>query len=156
LVQSFKFRADLKLANFFSANLAEAVRAALAVSTARPEFLVALPLSRQRLTERGYNQSALLADGVASRLGMNVAHDAMLRIRETPPQSGLSRDARIKNIRGAFDCGVDLTGRHIAIVDDVMTTGATLSEAAKVLKKAGAARVDAWVLSRAMLGNPHA
>jgi ComF family protein len=158
LVQSFKFRADLKLANFFAAYLAAAVSASYTPGEgrARPDFLVALPLARQRLTERGFNQSALLADGVASRLGFTVAHDAMLRVRDTPPQSGLSRDARIKNIRGAFDCGVDLAGRHIAIVDDVMTTGATLSEAAKVLKKAGAATVEAWVLSRATLGNAHA
>ncbi|MEO8384159.1 MAG: phosphoribosyltransferase family protein, partial [Betaproteobacteria bacterium] len=73
----------------------------------------------------------------------------MLRVRETPPQSGLDRDARLKNVRGAFDCSQRLDG-HVAIVDDVMTTGATLSEAAKVLKKAGATRVSAWVIARAI------
>jgi predicted amidophosphoribosyltransferase len=74
----------------------------------------------------------------------------MLRIRETPPQSGLNRAARIKNIRGAFACDASLAGKTVAIVDDVMTTGATMSEAARVLKSAGAVRVEAWVLARAI------
>ena len=146
LVQSFKFRADLKLVDFFVAAMAARVS-----TTARlPDLLVALPLANQRLRERGFNQSALLADGLASVIGTPVAHGAMLRIRETPPQSGLDRQARFKNIRGAFDCRDDLAGKHVALIDDVMTTGATLSEAASVLKKAGAQQVDAWVLSRAV------
>ena len=153
LVQSFKFRADLKLAAFFADVLTASVSAhyrALAIN-ALPTVVVALPLAHRRLRERGFNQAALLADGVARRLNLPAAHDAMLRIRETQPQSGLTREARIKNIRGAFDCSTSLDGRHVAIVDDVMTTGATLSEAAKVLKRAGAVRVDAWVLSRAVM-----
>jgi ComF family protein len=152
LVQSFKFRADLKLAAFFSDALASSVASSVAAQErSLPSVVVALPLAKRRLRERGFNQAALLADDVAKRLHLSAAHDAMLRIRETPPQSGLTRDARVKNIRGAFDCQARLDGLHVAIVDDVMTTGATLSEAAKVLKRAGAARVDAWVLSRALL-----
>ena len=147
LVQSFKFRADLKLVDFFVSAMAARVSTAARL----PDLLVALPLANQRLRERGFNQSALLADGLARVIGRPVAHGAMLRIRETPPQSGLDRLARIKNIRGAFDCRDNLTGQHVALIDDVMTTGATLSEAARVLKKAGAQQVVAWVLSRAVL-----
>jgi len=149
LVQSFKFRADLKLLDFF----VSAMAARVSITTRLPDLLVALPLANQRLRERGFNQSALLADGLARAIGTPAAHGAMLRIRETPPQSGLDRPARIKNIRGAFDCRDNLTGKHIALIDDVMTTGATLSEAASVLKKAGAQQVDAWVLSRAVLAH---
>jgi ComF family protein len=155
LVQSFKFRADLKLVDFFVAAMAARVSPAISATTRLPDLLVALPLANQRLRERGFNQSALLADGLARVIGRPVAHGAMLRIRETPPQSGLDRPARIKNIRGAFDCRDNLTGKHVALIDDVMTTGATLSEAASVLKKAGAQQVDAWVLSRAVLEHRH-
>jgi predicted amidophosphoribosyltransferase len=72
----------------------------------------------------------------------------MLRIRETQPQSGLTREDRIKNIRGAFDCSTSLDGRHVAIVDDVMTTGASAMSLAEALLKAGARRVDVAVLAR--------
>lgn len=82
-------------------------------------------------------------------MGLSYAPHGLLKIRDTPPQAGLDREARLKNVRGAFDCGESLAGQHIAIVDDVMTTGATLSEAAKVLKKAGATFVSAWVVARA-------
>jgi ComF family protein len=150
LVQSLKFGADLKLVRFFTDTLAEAVMSYDSENRASPEIVVALPLANQRLKERGFNQAALLAAGVAKQLKLPVAHGAMLRIRETPPQSGLNREARIKNIRGAFVCDSSLVGKSVAIVDDVMTTGATISEAARALKNAGAARVEAWVLARAL------
>ena len=150
LVQSLKFGADLKLVQFFTSALAQAVLAFRPQTQACPQIVVALPLANQRLSERGFNQAALLAAGVAKHLNLPVAHGAMLRIRETPPQSGLNREARIKNIRGAFACDTSLVGKSVAIVDDVMTTGATLSEAARILKSAGAERVEAWVLARAI------
>lgn len=151
LVQSLKFGADLKLVRFFSNAIAEAVLSSAGENRLFPEIVVALPLANQRLKERGFNQAALLAAGVAKQLKLPVAHGAMLRIRETPPQSGLNREARIKNIRGAFACDTSLVGKSVAIIDDVMTTGATLSEAARTLRNAGAERVEAWVLARALL-----
>ena len=102
-----------------------------------------------RLAERGFNQSALLAESLARAMQIDFATHGLLKIRDTLPQAGLNRAARLKNVRGAFDCARSLAGRHVALVDDVMTTGATLSEAAKALKKAGAASVSAWVLARA-------
>lgn len=143
LVQSFKFNANLALADLFASALAQAA------GCARPDTLIALPLANKRLAERGFNQSALLAERVARRLGIEYAAHGLLKVRDTPPQAGLNRRARLKNVRGAFASDASLAGRHVALVDDVMTTGATLSEAAKALKKAGAATVTAWVVARA-------
>jgi ComF family protein len=145
LLQSYKFNQNLALTTFFTSALKQAV----ANSTPLPDTIIAIPLARTRLAERGFNQSALLAEGLARALGIEHAAHELLKVRDTPPQSGLDRAARLKNVRGAFDCAQPLTGRHVALVDDVMTTGATLSEAARVLKKAGAASVSAWVLARA-------
>ena len=146
LVQAYKFNANLGLLPLFADAIARAVDAGDAQP--RPVLVIPLPLAPKRLAERGFNQSALLAAQVSKILGLRFEARGMLRVRETPPQTGLNREARLKNVRGAFDCTKRLDG-HVAIVDDVMTTGATLSEAAKVLKKAGAARVSAWVIARA-------
>ena len=145
LLQSYKFRQNLALTSLF----AGALNAAVSRQPARPDTLIAVPLARARLAERGFNQSALLAESLARAMQIDFATHGLLKIRDTLPQAGLNRAARLKNVRGAFDCARSLAGRHVALVDDVMTTGATLSEAAKALKKAGAASVSAWVLARA-------
>jgi ComF family protein len=145
-LQAYKFNANLGLLPLFADALARAI--GTGGSQHRPMMVVPLPLAPKRLAERGFNQSALLGAQVAKILALRFEARGMLRVRETPPQTGLNREARLKNVRGAFDCAQRLDG-HVAIVDDVMTTGATLSEAAKVLKKAGAARVSAWVIARA-------
>ena len=147
LVQAYKFNANLALLPLFAEALTAAARAGH--GAARPDLLIPLPLAPKRLAERGFNQSALLGEQVSRALGMRFEARGMLRIRETPPQAGLGREARLKNVRGAFDCAKPLDGMRVAVVDDVMTTGATLSEAAKALKKAGAVHVSAWVLARA-------
>ena len=149
LVQSFKFNANLALVDFFADAL---VAKLVARNLPMPDMIVALPLANKRLSTRGFNQSALIAEAVGRQLGVRVAHTAMLRIRETPPQTGLSMALRLKNIKGAFDCAGDVTDKRIAVIDDVMTTGATLSEAASVLKRAGASRVEAWIVARAVFG----
>ena len=145
LLQAYKFREHLALVNLFADALETAVRRR---GGELPTRVVPLPLSRARLAERGFNQSALLAERVANSLKLKYAPHGLLKVRDTPPQSGLNREARQKNVRGAFDCGGSLAGEHIALVDDVMTTGATLAEAAKAIKKAGATRVSAWVVAR--------
>ena len=147
LVQAYKFNANLGLLPLFSDALVRAIRANN--MHVPPDLVVPLPLAPRRLAERGFNQSVLLGARVSKALGLKFESCGMLRVRETPPQAGLNREARLKNARGAFDCVQRLHGRHVAVIDDVMTTGATLSEAAKVLKKAGAARVSAWVIARA-------
>ena len=145
LLQSFKFNENLALVNLF----AEALFAAVQEKQSAPDLIVPLPLARKRLAERGFNQSALLAERVARRMGVPYIAQGLLKIRDTPPQAGLDRAARLKNVRGAFACEQSLEGKHVAIVDDVMTTGATLSEAARSLKSSGAATVSTWVVARA-------
>jgi len=115
------------------------------------DLITAVPLHKKRLRHRGYNQSALLARRLARRAGINFTPNLLVRWADSPQQVGLSSAERLKNVRGAFLCGRpdDVRGRDILIVDDVMTTGATVNECAKALKNSGAARVDVLTLARA-------
>ena len=149
VIATLKFREGLDLAPVLAALLLQALR-----REAPPpvDVLLPLPLGPQRLRERGYNQSWELARRVAPAL--DVAADArlLLRLFDTPRQSGLARDERGANVRGAFGIAPArlsaLRGRRVALVDDVMTTGATAAEAARTLLDAGAAAVQLWVLAR--------
>jgi predicted amidophosphoribosyltransferase len=105
-------------------------------------------LSAQRLRERGFNQSLEIARTLAMRLHVPLAAAACQRIRHTPPQAALPLDQRRANIRGAFVCEAELEGARVVIVDDVMTSGATLNELTRVLLRAGAAEVRGWVVAR--------
>jgi ComF family protein len=147
LIQALKFRDHLILINYFADALVPLV-------TTRPDCLVALPLHPQRLRERGFNQSLLIARRIADRLDIPLLPDACERIRNTTPQSSLPWKERDKNMRQAFSCrpDADIRGKHVAIVDDVLTTGASIGELAKVLKQAGAKEVSAWVMARTL---PH-
>ena len=115
-----------------------------------PGLIAPVPLHRSRLRQRGYNQALELARPLARAFGVPLRHDLLARMKPTAAQSELDAPTRRRNVRGAF--AVDrATGlpAHVAIVDDVMTTGATLAECARVLKRAGVARVDVWALARA-------
>lgn len=114
----------------------------------QPDLIVPMPLSPQRLRERGFNQALELARAVAQTVNAPVDAGLCLKTRETPPQTRLPWKERRKNIRGAFVVLGDLTGRHVVVIDDVMTTGATLNELARNLKRAGAASVTGWVIAR--------
>lgn len=129
-----------------------AARALLHLST-RPELLVPVPLHRGRLVERGYDQAALLAASLSRHTQLPWVASALERTRGTPQQAKLDRHARRANVHGAFAIArpVVVAGRHVALVDDVLTTGATVSECARVLLEAGAARVSVLVLARAEL-----
>ncbi|MFD1789055.1 ComF family protein [Sphingomonas floccifaciens] len=109
------------------------------------DLLVSVPLHRWRLWTRGYNQAALIADALGRMSGIPARHDLLHRTRATPSLRGLGGRARTKAVRGAFAFGPDrksvLAGRSVVLVDDVFTTGATASACAKVLRRAGAARV---------------
>jgi predicted amidophosphoribosyltransferase len=107
-----------------------------------------MPLGHARLAERGFNQALEIARRVARRSAVPLAIGLARRVRDTAPQTGLPHDARAANVRGAFECDAAVDGRAIAVVDDVMTTGATLDELARTLKRAGAARVENWVVAR--------
>lgn len=114
-----------------------------------PDALVAMPLHPLRLRERGYNQSALLAQHLSQRTGIPMLRGACQRIRHTPTQTGLPVAARLANLRGAFSCTHAVNGLHIGIIDDVMTSGSSLEHLARTLQQAGATSVDCWVLARA-------
>lgn len=116
----------------------------------RPALILPVPLHRARLRERGYNQALELARPLGRALGIPVRHDLLLRPRATAAQTELDAAARRRNVRGAFAVRADAAlPPHVVVLDDVMTTGATLAECARVLKRAGVARVDVWALARA-------
>jgi ComF family protein len=116
------------------------------------DLVVPVPLHWTRLVRRRYNQAALLAYAIRAAGGPAVAVDWLVRDRKTPSQGHLGPTARERNVRGAFRLrpGRDVAGRRIVIVDDVMTTGATVDECARVLKRAGAAYVGVLTLARAL------
>lgn len=143
LIQAMKYRHQLPFAPVLATLLAE-----LAASAPRPDLLIPMPLHPLRLRERGFNQALELARIVARRLDIPLLPRGSERIRATPPQVGLPWKERATNLRGAFASELDLTGKHVAIVDDVMTTGASLNELAKVLRRQGAREVSAWVVAR--------
>ena len=117
----------------------------------QPTLVLPVPLHRARLYERGYNQSALLALGIGQTLGVPVSETILVRHRATPSQTNLSRPRRWKNVAGAFAVTQPeaVTGHSTLLIDDVLTTGATLAAAATVLKQAGATSVHAVTLALA-------
>lgn len=121
------------------------------------ELIAPVPLHRWRLLRRRYNQSALLANALALRAGRRAAPDLLLRRRATPPQGRLSAAARRRNLAGALALNPRwaerVAGRRVLLIDDVLTTGATVEEAAKVLCRAGAAAVDVLTLARVILAS---
>jgi ComF family protein len=149
LVTALKFHAALDLADALAALMADAVRAS---DTPRPALVLPLPLGDQRLAERGMNQAWELARRVAAALQLQAEAGLLQRRVETPHLAELPRDERARAIRGAFalspGASTRLRGQRVALVDDVLTTGATASEAARTLLANGAQAVQLWVLAR--------
>ncbi|MFT3664714.1 ComF family protein [Piscinibacter sp.] len=143
LIRRFKFHGHSELASVFAGLLREAVRDAPV-----PDLVLPAPLSATRLRERGFNQSWELA----RRLGAPADAHLLLRMRDTPHQAELPLDRRAANVRGAFALEPlrlrEVEGQRIAIVDDVLTSGATAAEMARTLLAGGAAGVQLWVLAR--------
>jgi ComF family protein len=144
LLPRYKFGADLAIGRV----LADLLLAVVA-EAARPGLVVPVPLHPARLRERGFDQAWELARAVAGRLDVPARADVLRRARATAAQTGLGAVARRRNLRDAFVVAGDVAGRHLALVDDVMTTGATVEAAARALRRAGASRVDVWVVARA-------
>ena len=113
-----------------------------------PDILIPVPLHPKRQSERGFNQSAIFAIALAKRLGLQVDPSLFVRERHTKPQSSLSFKNRKKNVKGAFKLIKALQYKHVAIVDDVITTGATVRELAKPLKSAGADNIEIWAIAK--------
>ena len=118
------------------------------------DWVCAVPLHEKRQTERGYNQSALVAEAMAARCGWNYGDALLVRIRETQSQVNLGAQERRENVAGAFRAADHLvTGQRILIVDDVLTTGATIGACAQALRRAGAQQVWGAVLASADMGS---
>lgn len=144
LESRFKFSANLACGRVLGTLWAEHAL------PARPQLLVPVPLHRARLRSRGYNQALELARILARRHRLPLRHDLLRRVRATSAQTELDAVKRRRNVRAAFAVREGISWpAHVALVDDVMTTGATLSECARVLRRAGVERVDAWALARA-------
>jgi ComF family protein len=147
LIQALKYRSQLPLAPLFAELLGQIVGKA-----PRPDRVIPLPLHPDRARERGFNQATEIAKPLAKTLGIAFDTTSLTRARNTAAQAALPLERRHRNVKGAFTCAETVAGMHVAVVDDVMTSGATLNEAAKALKQAGAAEVSLWVVARAV---PH-
>ncbi len=146
LIKSLKFHERLILVNFLADELEKRI-------VTIPDAFIAMPLHPARLRERGFNQSQLLAKRIAGRQNIPLLTGVCQRVRDTPPQSSLPWKERNRNMRQAFVVSANaVQGKHIAIVDDVMTTGASMGALAHALKQAGASEVSAWVVARTL---PH-
>lgn len=147
LIGGLKSGNGVRQARILGAVLAPFVRAAYR-DAALPEALVAMPLTRRRLRQRGFNQAQLLADSLGRRLEMPRLRRRLVRIRNAPPQRSLPRSARLGNMRGAFAVRRPLAACRVALLDDVATTGATARAASEALLAAGAEEVHLWVAAK--------
>ncbi len=142
MVTRLKYGERLDLARIMARLMTGAGREMLA----QCDLILPVPMHRGRLWRRRYNQAALLAQQVGALAGKPVALDALLRVRRTPPQVGLTRNERRANLAGAFkvlpEKKASLAGLHLVVIDDVRTTGSTLNASAHILRQAGAARID--------------
>ena len=145
LVLGLKYRSNLAFARPLAARLADALDA-----EPYPDIVIPMPLSPGRLAERGFNQAAELARLAASEFGLKPLSGLVRRNRESAPQASLPWKERARNVRNAFECTCRLDGKSVAVVDDVLTTGATLNELALALKRQGARQVTGWIAARTL------
>lgn len=146
LVVSLKFGARYPSARLLGALLADSLENR---ASAYPEAIIPVPLHASRYRKRGFNQSIEIARVVSQRLNIPLDLKACRRIRATTAQSSLTARARRKNLHQAFACQSALPYRHVAILDDVLTTGTTANEVAKTLRQAGVEMVEVWACARA-------
>ncbi|MGB9148936.1 MAG: ComF family protein [Burkholderiales bacterium] len=145
LVHQIKYRSNLALVDFFAGGLLRKLR-----DFEKPDTVFAMPLHSSRLQERGFNQSVEIARSVIKVWKVPLQLNGYRRTKDTKEQAQLPWKERHANVRGAFTCDMDLRGQHVGVVDDVMTTGATLNEFATTLKKSGAEKVSAYVVARTL------
>lgn len=145
LVGGAKFRSRMDLVRLLGCCLARALRED---DVEMPDAIVPVPLHPRRLRERGYNQALEIARVVSRELGVPIDARSCARILSTAPQAGLAQKQRRRNVRGAFQVVRTPAATRIAILDDVVTTGSTVAELAKVLRNAGVGRVQVWAVAR--------
>lgn len=150
LIARFKFNGDVSLARPLSELMATPLLKL--PHRGRPQWIIPTPLSQVRLRERGYNQAWQLTRQLSRQMGIPALPHALHRLRDTPRMMTLEAEQRRQQIKGAFQVNTrlrrDLAGRHVAVVDDVLTTGATLDEITRTLQATGVRQVSVWVLAR--------
>lgn len=146
LLQHYKYRESLHLANTFATLWLDKNPS----KNSAINLIVPMPMHATRLKQRGFNQALEIAKVISKKTKIALDYHACNRTKLTPPQASLPFKDRIKNMRGVFACEKNLQGMNIALIDDVMTSGASLNELAKTLKQAGAANVECWVIARTL------
>jgi len=147
LIRALKYHDRLTHARVLGELLAQSL--ACLRSEPWPEMLIPVPLAESRYRERGFNQASEVAEQLQNRLAIPVRADLLERKHVTREQAGLDRAGRRRNVRNAFAMCAPLSAKHVAIVDDVVTTGSTVNEIARVLKRAGAETIEVWAVARA-------
>jgi len=150
LITRFKHQARWPFGRLLGERLGLHLQHAFTDGLPQPDLLVPVPLARRRLRQRGFNQAQMLAQWLGGALKLPVDEHLLERVVDTPPQQQLDAATRRRNLRQAFCLapGTVIKGRHLALIDDVLTTGATAEALARLLKRAGAARVDVYCLAR--------
>lgn len=149
VIQAYKYQHRLALANFF-ADLFLQQLSKQPLQLPKVDLIMPMPMHADRIKERGFNQALEIARIIATHLAIPLDYTSCIRIKNNPPQASLALKDRVKNMRDVFDCQQILAGKTVAIVDDVMTTGASMNALAKTLKKAGADSVICWVIARTL------
>lgn len=144
IIQAFKFNKRPELAACFAKKLTNKLMS----KPKLPDIIVPVPLHKTRQQERGFNQSLELARSIAKRTGLSIDTALCKRIKNTGPQSSLTGQMRKNNVRGVFALTNQCLPKHIAIIDDVVTTGSTVNEIASLFIKAGCHRIDVWAIAR--------
>jgi ComF family protein len=151
MMQRYKYGNMLSLYETFGQLLKEKAQLG-SLNNSHVDLIIPMPMHPTRLKERGFNQALEIAKVLTKNHAEKLDYKNVIRQKLTPPQASLPLKARVKNIKGAFSVNGTLSGKRIAIIDDVMTTGASLNELAKTLKKVGAVHVECWVIARTL---PH-
>jgi len=148
LIQNMKYHSQLSIAEMLGKLLAQKI---LDSQTPLPDQIIPVPLHLSRLQRRGFNQALEIARPLGRKLNIPINFTDCSRIRATTPQFDLTINERSNNIKNAFQILREMNSKHVAILDDVMTTGSTVWELARVLKKAGVEQVDVWTCARAVV-----
>ncbi len=143
-IQQFKFNQKVGLDRSLSNLMVQNIAPNLTI-----DLIIPVPLHQQKLQDRSYNQALLLARQIASQIKVPVSHKHLLKLVDTKSQQGLSARKRIKNLQKAFSVAGDLKAKNILLVDDVMTTGATVNACCRALKEAGANSIHVAIIARA-------
>ena len=139
-ISRFKFRGRREYADFYALDMVRHLGSF--ICKCRPDKIIPVPISREKLKKRGYNQAELIAERISAYTDIPVDKTLISRIRNTPPMKELTRGERMKNLKGAFKMGaIDVKCRNVLVVDDIYTTGSTIDAMAGELKKAGAENV---------------